>query len=337
MKAAYLKSPYQFEIRNFENQTLGDDQILVKVKACGVCGTDLHSAATHAEDWKPFGHEIAGIVENVGKHVKNVKPGQKVVLESGTFDRYSAAARNGNPELNNQGPNYWETQPMGFADYIAVPKEVAVPFDGINFEEASIVEPLGVALDLAYTADIKINDDVVVVGLGPIGLLALHLAKLMGARNVYGVEYSVAQRRIEIAKMYGAADVIMADKMDFADYKYPRTGVDKVLVTAPPKVIPKAIDILNWGGNVSFIGIEYGDEGKISFDANDFHFKKVQLRASFASPALYFPRCLELIESGAVDVKPLISDRFKLEEIEQAMLRLRDDKKNAVKAVMIND
>lgn len=337
MKAAYLKSPFQFEIREFEKEPVGDNQILVKVKACGICGTDLHSAATDAKEWKPFGHEIAGIVEDIGKNVDNVKAGQKVALESGTFDRYSTVVRNGSPELNNQGPNYWETQPMGFADYIYVPKELAVPFDRISFEEASIVEPLGVALDLAYTADIKINDDVVVVGLGPIGLLALRLAKLMGARNVYGVEYSEAERRVEIAKLYGAKDVILADKMNFCDYKYPRGGVDKVLVTAPPKVIPMALDILNWGGNVSFIGIEYGDEGKITFDANDFHFKKVQLRASFASPALYFPRCLELIESGAIDVKPLISDRFKLEEIKQAMLKLRDDKRNAVKAVMIND
>ena len=337
MKAAYLKSPFQFEIRTFEEQLPDEDQIRVKVKACGVCGTDLHSAATSAPDWKPFGHEISGIVEEVGKHVDNVKAGQKVVLESGTFDRYSAVVRNGNPELDNKGPNYWETQPMGFADYITVPKEVAVPFEGISFEEASIVEPLGVALDLVYTADIKINDDVVVVGLGPIGLLALRLAKLMGARKVYGVEYSMAERRVEIAKQYGAEDIVHADKMDFKDYQYPRGGVDKVLVTAPPKVIPNAIDILNWGGNVSFIGIEYGDDGRISFDANEFHFKKIQLRASFASPALYFPRCLELIESKAIDVKPLISDRFKLEEIEKAMMRLRDDKKNAVKAIMINE
>ena len=86
MKAAYVKSPYQFEIREFEDQTIGDDKIRVKIKACGICGTDLHTAATEAKDWRPLGHEIAGIVEQVGSHVDNVKPGQEIGGESVSGD-----------------------------------------------------------------------------------------------------------------------------------------------------------------------------------------------------------------------------------------------------------
>lgn len=194
MRAAYVKAPYQFEIREFDMREITEDEVLVKVKACGICGTDLSTAATEAADWQPFGHEIAGIVEKKGKHVNNVRIGKKVVLESGTFCRTCSNCRNGRVDLCNKGPNYWLTGPMGFADYIIVPKETLVPFEGISFKEAS-----------------------------------------------------------------------------------------------------------------------------------------------FASPSLYFPTCIELIQSGVIEAKALISHTFKLDEIEEAMKILRDDRETTVKSVMVNE
>lgn len=337
MRAAYVKAPYQFEIREFDRREITEDEVLVKVKACGICGTDLSTAATEAADWQPFGHEIAGIVEKKGKHVSNVKIGEKVVLESGTFCRICSNCRNGRVDLCNKGPNFWLTGPMGFADYIIVPKETLVPFEGISFKEASLVEPLGVALDLVYTADIKINNDVLVIGLGPIGLMALKLARAMGVRKIYAAELSVAKRRIALSKEFGADEVILTDKVDIRDHTYAGKGLDRVLITAPPRLIPPALEITNVGGIVAFIGIEYGPDAEITFNANDFHFKKLELRASFASPALYFPTCIELIQSAAIEAKALISHTFKLDEIEEAMKRLRDERTTTVKSVMVNE
>lgn len=335
MKAAYVKSPFQVEIREFEIRELTDDEVLIQVKACGICGHDLSVAKSEAKNWKPFGHEITGIVEKTGTKVNHVKTGDKVVLETGTYDRFSDAARNGQPELDNKGPNFWETGPMGFANYIIVPKETVVQFKSMNFIEASMIEPLGVALDLAYTADIKLNDDVLIIGLGPIGLMALQLAKIMGARNVYAAELSESKKRIEIAKQMGAT-IIETDKEKIIDHKFAREGVDKVLVTAPPKLIESAVQITNWGGIIAFIGIEYGENANITFDANTFHFNKIQLRSSFASPALYFPRCIELVEAGLVDLKPLVGQTFRLENLEQELKRLIEDKATALKSIMIN-
>ena len=337
MRAAYVKAPYQFEIREFDRREITEDEALVKVKACGICGADLSTAATEAADWQPFGHEIAGIVEKKGKHVNKVKIGEKVVLESGTFCRTCSNCRNGRVDLCNKGPNFWLTGPMGFTDYVIVPKETLVPFEGISFKEASLVEPLGVALDLVYTADIKINNDVLVIGLGPIGLMALRLARAMGARKIYAAELSAAKRRIALSREFGADEVILTDKVDIRDHTYLRKGLDRVLITAPPRLIPPALEITNVGGIVAFIGIEYGPDAEISFNANDFHFKKLELRASFASPALYFPTCIELIQSGVIKTKALISHTFKLDEIEEAMKRLRDDRATTVKSLMVNE
>ncbi len=335
MKAAYVKSPFQVEIREFDTRELGGDEVLIQVKACGICGHDLSVAKSEANDWKPFGHEISGIVEKTGKRVTHVKTGDKVVLETGTYDRFSDAARNGRPELDNNGPNFWETGPMGFADYIIVPKETVVKFNSMAFDQASMIEPLGVALDLAYTADIKLNDDVLIIGLGPIGLMALQLAKTMGARKIYAAELSESKKRIEVARQFGAT-IIETDKEKLTDYEFSKKGVDKVLVTAPPKLIEPAVQITNWGGIIAFIGIEYGKNANITFDANTFHFNKIQLRSSFASPALYFPRCIELVEAGLVDLKPLIGRLFSLENLEHELKRLIEDKATALKSIMIN-
>ncbi|MFW6275725.1 MAG: zinc-dependent alcohol dehydrogenase [bacterium] len=335
MKAAYVKSPFKVEVREFPVREMNDEEVFIRVKACGICGHDLSVANSEAKDWKPFGHEISGIVEKTGKNVNHVKPGDKVVLETGTYDRFSKAARNGRPELDNNGPNFWETGPMGFADYIIVPRETVVPFEKMSFEEASMIEPLGVALDMVYTVDIKLNDDVLVIGLGPIGLMALQLAKIMGARNIYAAELSQSKKRIEIARQFGAT-IIKTDQESLKTYQFPRGGVDKVLVTAPPKLIEPAVEITNWGGIIAFIGIEYGPNANITFDANTFHFNKIQLRSSFASPALYFPRCIELVEAGMVDLKPLIGKTFPLDDLQKELKNLVDDKATALKSIMIN-
>lgn len=339
MKAAYLKAPFQFDVRELDLREIKVDEVLVKVKACSVCGHDMIMASYGAAEMQPFGHEISGVVEKVGAYVKNVSVGDNVVLESGTFNRFSNNSRNGRVDLDNKGPNFWlkDNDTMGFAEYIIVPMEVCIKFEGLNFEETCVIEPMGVALDLVKTADVKLNNDVLVIGLGPIGLMAARLAKAMGARKVYGSELSVAKARIELAKKWGVDEIICPDIEKVEDYKFEKDGVDRVLVTAPPKTIPTAIKVCNVGGIIGFLGIDYGPEGNVTFDSNVFHVNKLQLRSSFASPALYFPECIDLIKAGIVNTKELVTHRFKIDEIAKEMTKFRDDRETGIKAVMIND
>ena len=337
MKAVYVKAPYTFEVRGVNLRSIRPNEALIKIKACGICGTDLHMAGTEAKEWQSFGHEITGIVEEVGSNVMGIKVNDHVLLESGSFCRECATCRNGRVDLCNNAPNIFKGDTMGFAEYIIAPKECLVPFSGIGFDEATLIEPLGVALDLVYTADIKLNEDVLVIGLGPIGLMAMKLAKAAGARNIYCAARSASKARIKLAKELGATDIIFTDKNSLEEYDFPRGGVDKIMVTAPPRTIPSALKVANIGGTVAFLGIEYGEGAVIAFDANEFHFKKLQLKASYAAPALWFPRCLELIESGIIDPKVFITHRFGLEQTGEFMLKARDDKANAIKMVMVND
>jgi L-iditol 2-dehydrogenase len=334
MKTALVKAPFLFRIDEVEPRAILEDEIRIEVRACGVCGTDLQTAASDAAEFQAFGHEIAGVVVEAGSRAK-VKPGEAVVLESGTFCRSCDDCRNGRVDLCNRGPSYWLKGPMGFSESMIAPMEMAVPFTGIGFDEASLVEPLGVAIDLVKTADIQLGDDVLVIGAGPIGLMAAKLARLRGARRLFVAARSHSTRRIDLARAFGVDEIVFTDREDIAKRSWPKGGLDRILVTAPPSTIPAALDAARIGGVVAFIGIENGKGGTISFDANAFHFRKLQLRASFAGPALYFPMALDLLKTGAIDGKALISHRFSLADIGRAFREIHEDKAGAVKGVMI--
>ena len=343
LKAAYLKAHRMFEVKDITLRPIHDDEVIVDVKACGYCGHDNILANYQAEDWEPFGHEFSGIVSEVGKLVKNVKVGDHVCVETATFDPLCDCARNGRPDLDNvpRGASFMELDKghrdgMGFAERAIVPAALCVKFDNLSFEEACIMEPLGVAYDLWMTADIKLNNDVLVYGCGPIGLMALQMARKSGARKIYAAELSTATKRIELAKQFGADEIIYTDKTDIETYGFEKQGVDRVLMTAPPKFIGSACKVINPGGILAFLGISY-NEPMVTFDSNVVHLNKLQIRGSNAIPALYFPIIIDLVKAGMVDVKSLISHKMHLNTLPEDLEKYYSEPEQAVKAVMINE
>jgi Threonine dehydrogenase and related Zn-dependent dehydrogenases len=326
MKAAFKKSPYDVILRDIAVNEPGDYEILLKVSACGVCGGDLGSS----EEYQQFGHEIAGVVEKTGKCVRKIRPGDKIVAESGSFCGVCENCRNGRVDLCK---NVCVGNFSGFAEYAVLSEKNAVPFDGITFKQAGIIEPLGVALDLVYTADIKLNDHVLIIGSGSIGLMALQLAKAMGAGKIFVAQHATSLRKLEVAKAFGADGIIYTDRQAIEDYPFPKGGVDKILVTAPPKTIPSAIKAANYGAVIAYIG--FSEDSDITFNANAFHVKKLQLRSSFAAPGIYFPTAVDLIKAGTINTELLISHTFRLDEIAQMMKTVASDRASVVKCVML--
>jgi L-iditol 2-dehydrogenase len=326
MKAAYKKSPLDVQLRDVELRAIKDDEVLIRVQSCGVCGGDLDSSA----EYEPFGHELAGLVEKVGRQVSQIKVGDAVLVESTSYCGNCDPCRNGRVDLcQNVSPGSF----AAFAEYALAPARNAVPFSGISFKQAGIIEPLGVALDLVYTADIKLNDHVLIIGAGSIGLMALSLARSMGAGKVFVAQHSRSARKIELARAFGADDVIMTDLQNLEDYAFPRKGVDKILITAPPQLIPSAISVANYGATIAFIG--FSNNAQITFDANRFHVRKLQLKASFAAPGIYFPTAVEMVRSGVIQADLLISHTFGLDDIAAMMRTLATDRASVVKCVML--
>lgn len=338
MKALYLKAHNQFELRNVALREPEAGEVTVRVNACGFCGHDKILAGYAAEDWQPFGHEFAGVVEKLGAGVTNLQIGDRVVIETSTFNPCSDAALNGHPEWDTNGPSYMNMThtAMGFAEKTIVPAILCVPFEGISDEEACFTEPMGVAADLVLTADVRLNHDIAVFGCGAIGLMAMKMAKASGARHVYAIEHAHNARKAQLALEYGADEVIFSDREDLTKHAFPRGGVDRVLVTTPPATIDLATRICNVGAIIAFLGISYGEGAMVSFDSNVVHLNKLQIRGSNAIPALYFPQCFDLMKSGTVDVKKLISHTFSLDGAVEGITAFLRDKETAVKAVMLN-
>ena len=336
MRVLYVKAPYQFEMKEMEIPRPGDNEVLIDVRACAVCGTDIHTAATDAEEFQSFGHEIAGTVQENGPGSRRFQKGDKVIVESGTFCHVCENCRNGRPDLCTHGSKILKDLKIkGYSDYMVVQEQALVPFDELSYEEAALVEPLGVAMDLFYTTGIELNDDVAVVGLGPIGLMTIALARATGARNIYAIQRNGRSKaRIELAKKLGVTDVILLSDIDVLSYPFPRGGVNKIMITAPPTVIPDMMKIALYGSVISFLGTDL-PHGQITFNANYFHFKKLQLRASYAVPALWFPRALELLKSGVVNPKDFITHTFPLEKTEEYLKKQRDDISDVIKMVMV--
>ena len=333
MLQAFMKAPFIVELREVELPELGADEALIDVRACGICGSDVNAAQT-AQEFEPFGHEFSGVVERVGAAVKNVAPGDKVTVESSSFCGDCPMCRNGHPELC-MNRYVFSNRYDGFAEKVVARAGALVRFDGISFEEAATVEPMGVALDMVNVADIGLNDNVVVYGAGPIALMAIRLARLRGAGCITALCHSHSKARAALAARYGADDVIFTDLRNPVE-ALKGSRVDRVLVTTPPSTLADVVEFASFGAIISMIGFgRGGDESVCTLNIDRMHFKRLQLRFSFAAPALFFPQCIDMIKNGLIDVKPLISHRFPLEDMQRALDTVRSDKEHAVKVMMV--
>jgi L-iditol 2-dehydrogenase len=255
-----------------------------------------------------------------------------VVIESATPCGRCSNCRNTRQELCTDIQSFFYLGYFGFAEQTIVPAISALSCNGLSPDIASLSEPLGVAIDLVRLAEIQTTSNVLIMGLGPIGLMALALVKRAGARRVFVSDFYRRTARIKLAKRFGADGIIEPTATLPHEFDY-GCEIDRILVTSPPSSLSKAFKVAVKGAIISFIGIGYEKEAFCSFDANEFHFKKLQLRASFASPALYTPLALQYLKEGVVDGEALISHRFPLEQINEAMSVAREDA-SAVKVMI---
>lgn len=331
MKVAFKKDD-NVCLRDVDEPQVGAGQIRLKVDACGICGTDLHSDPGQKGVESMFGHEIAGTILEVGPGVEYLKPGQRVVLDSSTPCGRCDACRNARQELCTQLESFFCIGSFGFAEQMIAPAISAIVCEDLTPEIASLQEPLGVAIDLVRLAEIRPGDNVVIMGQGPIGLMAVSLVRQAGASKVFVSDFASRVGRKKVAEAFGVDAYLdpVSSPLDEHDFG---CQIDKVLVTSPPKTLNTAFTIARKGAIVSFIGIAHGDGAFCNFDVNAFHFKKLQLRASFASPALYGPAALDLLRSGVVDGQAIVSHTYPLDEISQAMETARECP-DAVKVVV---
>jgi L-iditol 2-dehydrogenase len=339
MKSAWVVQRGKVEIREDKYVPPETDEVVVKVTACGICGTDLHFYRDFpGNEPIPLGHEVVGIIHQAGELVSDIQPGQEVIVQNHISCGSCIPCLMGKPAHCNNIQTYMNDK-AALAEYIRVPRSMVVSYTSLRAEQAALAEPLTVALDLQRRARIEPFQNVCVSGPGIIGLFCTKLAADSGARRVVvlgkGFETERGRRRKEAAQELGADAVFDTDKKGWIEKVKTEVpeGFEKIIVTSPPRSIPPTFELATFGADIIFNGISFLDE-EITFNANSFHFKKLALIASHAIPNWGFPQALEMLKEMKPEYKKLITHRFPFEKSSEA-LRIAGSKDHGVIKVMV--
>lgn len=340
--SAWVDKPKHIRLIDKGLRALGATEVLVRIKACGVCGTDLHFFNDlPTGKITPLGHEVSGYIEAVGNAVFDLPSGTHVVVQNNIACNVCPSCLNQNPSSCSDIQTYMDDQ-AGMGEYLIVPRAMVIPFEGLSFAEATLAEPITVALDLCREADIQLLEDVLIMGPGVIGLSCIAVSRLRGANKIVVVGRNLetvrGKYREKVAYQLGADLVVDSATPNWKDElktKFPSL-FDRVIVTSPPKTIPDGIELAGFHGQIVFNGIDFGDD-RITFHANDFHFAKKRLIASHAIPNWGFPQAFDLLKQGLIPSSLVLTHTFAFHELEQAFALFNKREEEVIKPVILLD
>lgn len=340
-KGLFGKKFLDIQQRDRELGPPGEDHVIVRIRACGVCGTDINFVRDWDDQPMALGHEISGEVMEVGKNVTTVKPGDSVIVEDCTMCGVCDNCKSGQPQFCRTMFDL-EDQP-GMGEYLSVRFNSLVKYEGLDHVSACLTEPLAVSLTSVLNAQIPLGGSVVVLGPGPLGLMSARVAKLRGAGYVaitgLPADNPREQARFDLAAKFGCDDRFEIGKQDIESEikkRFP-TGVDRVIVSSPPESLYDALKIIKFGGIITFYGLHFGGKSVIQVDVNDLVFRKISLIPTFAEPAINFPVSNRLLRDGLVDATSLVTHTFRLDQARDIMAGIIDGTQPVIKAVMVND
>jgi L-iditol 2-dehydrogenase len=341
MKALLLSEYNQLDIADLPAPVPGVDEILVRVAACGICGSDVHGYdGTSGRRIPPIvmGHEAAGLVEAVGSGVTKFKPGDRVTFDSTVYCGQCEFCLQGDVNLCNNrqviGVSCGDYRRAGaFAEYVVAPERITYHLpEALEFKEAAMLEAVAVALHAVRISEMKGGETALVVGAGMIGLLTLQAAKAAGASQVLIAD--IDRSRLERAEKLGADAALLLSGGELAQEIQSRTGgrgVDLVLeAVGRDETISASIASVRKGGTVTLVG-NISPQVKIPLQA--VVSRQIRLQGSCASSGEY-PEAMELLASGKIKVKPLITAVAPLSDGPQWFARLHAGEPNLMKVVL---
>ena len=341
MKALVLMEYNHFECKEVPRPEVAPDEVLVEVRACGICGSDVHGMDGSSGRRIPpiiMGHEAAGVVAQLGGQVADLKIGDRVTFDSTVYCGQCHFCRRGDVNLCDRrrvlGVSCDEFRRDGaFAEYVAVPRHIVYQLpDGLAFEHAAMVEPVSIAVHGVRRLPKCLADTAIVVGTGMIGLLAVQTLKAAGCCRIIAVD--VDPSRLELARCLGADETISPDQADVVAEVRRRTagrGADlSVEAVGLPSTVAMAIDAVRKGGSVSLIG---NLTPRVELPLQTVVTRELTLYGSCASRGDY-PACLDLIARGIINVEALTSAVAPLADGAGWFERLRGGESGLMKVVL---
>jgi L-iditol 2-dehydrogenase len=322
MKALVLTEYKQFSVTDMPEPALGPHDVLIRVKACGICGSDVHGMDGSTGRRRPpivMGHEASGNIEKVGAGVTNYKIGDRVTFDSTIYNPESYFSKKGMINLCDDrrvlGVSCEDYRQHGaFAELVAVPQHIlyALP-PGMTYEQAALVEPVSIAVHARNLTPIEDGDTAVVYGAGLIGLMTVQVLKNTACKQIIAVD--IDEGKLQVAKEVGATHVINSGGGNDvpaaikaltqgrgADSAFECVGIEAT--------VRGAIAGVRKGGTVTLVGNLAKD---VSIPLQQVVTRQIRLQGSCASSGEY-PECLDLISSGKVNVDRFISATGSLEE-----------------------
>lgn len=324
MKSAAFYGKHDLRIEDHAVPSVGPHDVLIQVKACGVCGTDVHiyegdEGAAAVAPPTVLGHEFSGVVTQIGGEVTACAVGDRVCVDPNCYCGGCEPCRSGVAHYCEHMIGYGTTMDGGFAEYcVADQRQVYRLGDGTTFEQGAMAEPVACCLHGIDMCEIKPGHQVVVIGGGMIGLLMLQLARLAGAARVALVEPVESKR--ELAKKLGAdvcIDPIHEDAKAALE-KAGMTWINTVIeCVGKPSTIQQGIELAGNKAVVMMFGLTKPQE-EIVVKPFEIFKKELVLKASYINPYTQ-KRALELIDSGRLDVSSMICEVCPLEKLEDIL------------------
>lgn len=320
MKSAVFYGKHDLRVEEHEMPKVGPKDVLIQVKACGVCGTDVHiyegdKGAAEVTPPTILGHEFSGVIAEVGSEVTNYKAGDRVCIDPNCYFGACEPCRNGVVHYCEHMIGYGTTVNGGFAEYCAVnERQVYKLGDNTSFEQGAMTEPVACCLHGMDMCEIRPGHQVVVIGGGMIGLLMLQLSRLAGAAKVALLEPVESKR--EVGKKLGA-DICIDPIHEDVKARLKEEGMTWVNTVIEcvgrPSTIEQAIDIAGNKAVVMMFGLTKPDE-TISVKPFEIFRKELVLKASYINPYTQ-KRALDLIDSGRLDVSSMVYEVADLDEL----------------------
>jgi len=335
----YGRKYLEIEEREMEVRSPGHEEVIVRVLACGICGTDLNFVRQWTGPAMALGHELAGEVVEVGAGVRTVSVGDQVIVEDCTLCGTCAACKGGRPDLCRT--MFGLEGQSGMGQYLCLRHNSLIKYEGLEATHACLTEPLAVCLNAVLAARIPFQGSVAVLGSGPLGLMTARVAKLQGAGFValtgVNTRTPLGRARLARAERLGLDRVIDAGESGWenAIRDVCPGGVDRVIVSSPPESINDALKIVGYGGTITFFGLHFGGRNTINVDINDLIFRKVTLQPFFAEPAINFHGALDLLKKGLVPAAEIVSHVRGVKEARRTLAGIVEGAEPVIKAVLL--
>jgi len=341
VKALVLKEYKHFSYEDVALPEVGPDDVLIEVKACGICGSDVHGIDGSTGRRIPpiiMGHEASGVIERIGSAVSEWRVGDRVTFDSTVVTRPDFYSQKGVFNLSDYrkvlGVSCDEYRQHGaFAEYVAVPQSTLYRLpEGLSFEQAAMTEPVSVAFHAVSLVPCEINDSAVVVGCGMIGLFVVQALRIKGCGKIIAVDLD--QSRLDLALKFGTDHALKSDAVDIVETIRSLThgrGADLAIeVVGITPTINLAINSVRKGGKISVIG---NLAEKVEIPLRVLVTRQITLVGSCASAGEY-PACLDMIASGRVKVDEMMSAVVPLAEAATWFERLYQGEPGLMKVIV---